>query len=470
MASHINAQRSNLSTPEMLGRFFYIVDPYKNMFEKPTDVPDYIGDAMPFFVAAVLLEMLVAYLKGEYNHKMFYVFNNVSGGIVQNVVNRAIINPLGFVAYCYIYNHYSVYELPWDSLWTWFAGFMGVDLAYYCFHRSTHEVNLLWAAHQMHHSSEDFNLTTATRQSLMQKYFKFFLPMAFFVPPSIYLVHFQFNLLYQFWIHTELVPKLGPLEYIFNTASHHRVHHGRNPYCIDKNYGGTLIIWDRLFGTFAEEKEKVSYGLVHTSETAVPMLLQTQHFYNIFQRAWRLEKWSDKFGAVFRGPGWMAECEKVGMTPEQLQLPEVEQPAQLREVEALKMEDRLETRYVLFHFLISCFIFWGFMIKQMSLTVPVLYGCLIFLFATLTSCGFILEGRWFWYHVEVVRCGCMLIIDGYLTLNNIDNPMLPEYVGYAVRFINVISLLVASFQILGSRDEQQPPTPEITKKRGKKTN
>uniref|UniRef100_A0AAV2LK75 Transmembrane protein 195 n=1 Tax=Knipowitschia caucasica TaxID=637954 RepID=A0AAV2LK75_KNICA len=111
------------------------------------------------------------------------------------------------------------------------------------------EVSFMWAAHQVHHSSEFYNLTTALRQSLSQQFtaWIFYLPLALAVPPSIFAVHIQLNLLYQFWIHTELIKDLGPLEWIINTPKHHRVHHGRNLYCIDKNYGGILIVWDRLF-------------------------------------------------------------------------------------------------------------------------------------------------------------------------------------------------------------------------------
>ena len=143
------------------------------------------------------------------------------------------------------------------------------------FSRSSVEVNLFWAAHQTHHSAENYNLSTALRQGAVQGYFSwiFYLPLALFVPPQIFLVHAQMNLLYQFWIHTDVIGNLGPFEYILNTPSHHRVHHGRNPYCIDKNYAGVFIIWDRLFGTFAAEREneQIAYGLIHPIKTFDPI-------------------------------------------------------------------------------------------------------------------------------------------------------------------------------------------------------
>ncbi|XP_077866610.1 alkylglycerol monooxygenase-like [Saccoglossus kowalevskii] len=156
------------------------------------------------------------------------------------------------------------------------------------------EVNFMWAAHQVHHSSEDYNLGTAIRQSIFQRHtaWIFYLPMALFVSPPTAYVHIQFVTLYQFWIHTEFVGSLGPVEYILNTPSHHRVHHGRNPYCIDKNYGGTLIIWDRLFGTFAPERERVVYGLVHPIASWNPFYIQfchLMHMWNLLYYAPLLE-------------------------------------------------------------------------------------------------------------------------------------------------------------------------------------
>ncbi len=152
------------------------------------------------------------------------------------------------------------------------------------------EVNLFWATHQTHHSAEDYNLSTALRQGVLQIYVSwiFYLPLAFFIPPQIFLIHSQMNLLYQFWIHTDIISNLGPFEYILNTPSHHRVHHGRNPYCIDKNYAGVFIIWDRLFGTFAAERdnEQIAYGLIHPINTFDPLETQVNSsFYLIKKRA-----------------------------------------------------------------------------------------------------------------------------------------------------------------------------------------
>ncbi|CAF1688914.1 unnamed protein product, partial [Adineta ricciae] len=182
-------------------------------------------------------------------------------------------------SYIWVYNNVHIFpRLPWNSPITYWVTFLGMDFGYYWFHRAAHEVNLFWASHQTHHSAENYNLSTALRQGVLQSYCSwiFYLPLALFVPPQIFLIHSQMNLLYQFWIHTDIISNLGPFEYILNTPSHHRVHHGRNPYCIDKNYAGVFIVWDRLFGTFAAEREneQIAYGLIHPISTFDPIETQ----------------------------------------------------------------------------------------------------------------------------------------------------------------------------------------------------
>ncbi|KHN86716.1 Alkylglycerol monooxygenase -like protein [Toxocara canis] len=180
--------------------------------------------------------------------------------------------------YMYVYNHFRIVDLPVESSLTWFIGFLSQDLVYYLTHRAIHEAGVFWSFHQMHHSSEYYNLSTALRKACLADYgtILFDVLQSFIVPPPIFLVHRYLNFLYQFWIHTEIITSLGPLEYILNTPSHHRVHHGRNPYCIDKNYGGTLIIWDRLFGTFEWERdsERPIYGAVDNVKTFDQLYLQ----------------------------------------------------------------------------------------------------------------------------------------------------------------------------------------------------
>lgn len=160
--------------------------------------------------------------------------------------------------------------------WTWPALLIAEDFCSYWYHRASHEVRIFWASHVNHHSSEHYNLSTALRQSWTTPFtgWPFWLPLIFAgFPVEFVLIQKTVSLLYQYWIHTELIGKLGPFEYLFNTPSHHRVHHGRNLQYLDKNYGGIFIIWDRMFGTFAEEEEAVDFGLVHNLESHNPVVI-----------------------------------------------------------------------------------------------------------------------------------------------------------------------------------------------------
>ncbi|CAL8259094.1 unnamed protein product [Boreogadus saida] len=172
----------------------------------------------------------------------------------------------------------------------------------------------LLISHQVHHSSEYYNLSTALRQSLVHHFLSwvFYLPMALAVPPSVFAVHIEFNLLYQFWIHTEVIKDLGPLEWILNTPSHHRVHHGRNLYCIDKNYGGVLIVWDRLFGTFTPEKDKVVYGLVFPIKTYESLNIQFHYYRYLWRKASRFNTLSEKLSTFSNGPSWKPGKPRLG--------------------------------------------------------------------------------------------------------------------------------------------------------------
>lgn len=199
--------------------------------------------------------------------------------------------------------------LAWDpkSPGHWLAAMVLVDLAYYGFHRASHRVNFYWAMHHVHHSSEDYNLAVALRQPWFSKLFDlpFYVGLAFLgLPVEMFLVSFTLNLLYQFGIHARFVPKLGALEKVFNTPSHHRVHHGVNPTCIDRNYGGILIIWDRLFGSFEEERFEPVYGTVKPNDSWNAAWANVVGFAELAQVAWRTRRWRDKLWIWLAPPEW----------------------------------------------------------------------------------------------------------------------------------------------------------------------
>ncbi|MFJ9831086.1 sterol desaturase family protein [Streptomyces sp. NPDC101169] len=205
---------------------------------------------------------------------------------------------------------------PWrlspSSAWTWLLLFFADDLAYYAFHRAHHRVRVLWASHVVHHSSVRFNLSTALRQSWTPMTgLPFWLPLALLgIPPWMILLQQAFSLVYQFFLHTERVDRLWrPVELVFNTPSHHRVHHGSNNEYLDRNYGGVLIVWDRLFGTFEPEGARAVYGLTKNIGTYNPVRVA----FHEYTAAWRdvraARNWRQRAGYLFGPPGWSPRAE-----------------------------------------------------------------------------------------------------------------------------------------------------------------
>ena len=198
-------------------------------------------------------------------------------------------------------------RMPADAWWTYALLFFADDLAYYWFHRISHEVRVFWASHVVHHSSEHYNLSTALRQTWVpMTYFPFWIPLALLgFAPWMILLQQSISLIYQFWIHTERIKRLPrPIEFIFNTPSHHRVHHGANEIYLDRNYGGILIIWDRLFGTFQGEEERVRFGLTKNIRTYNPVRVAFHEWIAIYHDVRGAGCWHDRLGYMFGGPGW----------------------------------------------------------------------------------------------------------------------------------------------------------------------
>ncbi|XP_070536466.1 alkylglycerol monooxygenase-like isoform X2 [Ptychodera flava] len=320
------------------------------------------------------------------------------------------IHSAEFSAYIWVCENLRLLDLAWNSPWTWIFCFLAVDVGYYWFHRFAHEVNFMWAFHQVHHSSEEYNLSTALRQSIFQRYtsWVFYVPIAFFVPPSIALVHIQFNTLYQFWIHTELIKTLGPLEYILNTPSHHRVHHGRNPYCIDKNYAGTLIIWDRMFGTFTPEDERIVYGVTHPLNSWNPIYIQFCHIIHMWNTFWSMSGIGHKLSVIFKGPGWEPGKPRLGCIED---IPKVKYPCP-------KYNSRYGVFgdvYILIHFL-TIYLAFEDIARQVSGLSQIVVLCgMGYIVLTLTSIGAICDRKSYAPLLEFVRCALYLILDATWT-------------------------------------------------------
>jgi sterol desaturase/sphingolipid hydroxylase (fatty acid hydroxylase superfamily) len=221
---------------------------------------DPIALAVPFFFLLIGLELLVARARRQRVYRFTDSFADLGCGVAQRVVLLLFEASL-LAVYALLYEHGRLVTFAPGSPWPCVIAIVGVDLGYYWWHRLSHEVNFLWAVHAVHHQSEDYNLAVALRQAVLSPItvMPFYLPLAVLgVPVLVYFIVVALSTLYQFWIHTELVGRMGVLEHLVNTPSLHRVHHGVNPEYLDKNYAATFICWDQLFGPFAARKPRSS--------------------------------------------------------------------------------------------------------------------------------------------------------------------------------------------------------------------
>lgn len=201
---------------------------------------------------------------------------------------------------------YALFDIT-PSWTSWLVLIVLGDLVYYWFHRLSHDVRFLWAAHVNHHSSERYNLSTALRQSWTTPFtvMLFWWPLALLgFSPEMILTTLAINTIYQFWIHTEVIDRVGPLEHVLNTASHHRVHHGSNVEYLDRNHGGIFIIWDKLFGTFTPEGAPVRYGLTRNIRTFHPVRIAFHEWQALWHDVRNARSWRDRLGYIFNPPGW----------------------------------------------------------------------------------------------------------------------------------------------------------------------
>jgi sterol desaturase/sphingolipid hydroxylase (fatty acid hydroxylase superfamily) len=272
-------------------------------------MPDLIQLAIPAFIALMLVEAIVGVLLQREIYEVKDAAASISMGL-GNLATDLLAKVVQFSILTFLYR-FAIFHIDYQW-WAWVLLFFCDEFSYYWFHRVSHECRIFWASHVVHHSSQRYNLSTALRQtwtgSFMSFVFWIWLPIVGF-PPIMIMTMKAISLLYQFWIHTELIHSLGPLEFVFNTPSHHRVHHGSNPRYIDRNHGGTLIIWDKLFGTFEPENpaDPVCFGLTKNIQTYNPVRIAFHEWAALFHDAWAAPGWRNKLHYIFGNPGWRHE-------------------------------------------------------------------------------------------------------------------------------------------------------------------
>ena len=269
-------------------------------------MPDLVYYAIPAFFALMLLEAWLSARMGADAYERRDTAASLAMGLGNVVVNAGVKTALAWPLFSWLYAH-RLFEIG-SGPPAWLLLFFADDLTYYGWHRASHEVRLLWAAHENHHSSQRFNLSTALRQSWTTPFttlpFYAVLPLLGFHPLMV-ATEVSVSLLYQFWIHTERIGRLPDwYELVFNTPSHHRVHHGANVEYLDRNHAGILILWDRLFGTFEPERAPVRYGLTKNIESFNPVRIAFHESVSMFRAARRAASWRDAAGYLLRPPGW----------------------------------------------------------------------------------------------------------------------------------------------------------------------
>ena len=344
--------------------------------------------AIPGFFILMALELLAACIMKRRVYRLNDAINSIGLGVLSQIVG-VFAKVLTIGIYAWVVQRVAVFDLPSDQAWVWISALVLYDFCYYWLHRMDHEVNVLWAAHVVHHQSERYNLSTALRQTGSGALlgWVFYLPMALLgYPVEVFAVVAVIDLLYQYWIHTELVGKLGWFDRVFASPSNHRAHHAVNDRYLDRNYGGIFILWDRMFGTFVEEDDadRPIYGTRAPLRSWNPLWANAEVYWAMAKDARHARRWRDKARVWFARPGWRpADVAERFPRPEfDMQRDEYDPPV-----------PRLMSLYCLLQFMLLLAMGVHFLQVAPTLSLVPVVAYLLFLLGSLGVIGALLEGR-----------------------------------------------------------------------------
>ncbi|MDE0786612.1 MAG: sterol desaturase family protein [Porticoccaceae bacterium] len=350
---------------------------------------NFVTYAIPFFLLLIVIELAWGWSKGNNTYRVNDSLNSLSLGLLSTVTKFVFLN-IGLLVFSRIEQNYAVWAFDMTSYAHWLVGLLFYDFLYYWFHRISHERQFFWGSHVVHHQSEDYNLSTALRQTSTSflTTWVFFIPCFFLgMPIYMYVSIATAQLIYQFWVHTQHIPKLGFIEWFMVTPSNHRVHHAQNKDYIDKNYGGLLIVWDRLFGTFKEEDEQLQpiYGIRSPLNSWNPLWANIHIFISMARDAWLTARWSDKFRVLWARTGWRPADVAARYPAEKSDLNNFNKyDPQLR----VKVNVGIIGQY----FIVSIFHAWGAQ-QASQLSTELLWATVIAQAYTLIVIGALLEGK-----------------------------------------------------------------------------
>lgn len=372
------------------------------------------------FVSCIFIEFILSKALKKNYVSAHYLIINLSVAFLQqltDLLNKGIF----LFAFVWIQQHYSLHHLfgwkkievvnpfsPFNSLqlFNYFLVVIIADFCQYWLHRFSHEVNIMWAGHVTHHSNSEYNLSVAVRQSAVEGIYTwlFFMPLAFFgIPWQMFVLAYAVSLLWQFLVHTQFVKQLGFLEMFMTTPSHHRVHHGKNERYIDKNYGAFFIVWDKLFGTFEPETEKVEYGITQPLQNENPLWSNVHHHIDIIKRVRKEKSWSGKMKWLFGKPSVIYGKEKNAALPTRFTpLPE-------------------KTVYVFINFLLTAVA--GFLLMNMveqTHNILLYIATAIGIFVCFSIYTALLENKKWADYAEIIRL-CVMVASGLVLIANAEN-------------------------------------------------
>lgn len=371
---------------------------------------NYLAFAMPAFFLFVYMEYKLAqHRKKEHLFKYESSVSNISIGIAERLINL-FVSASFYQVYYWVYNNYKIFDIP-NNWMVWIALILATDFVWYWYHRLGHEVNLFWAAHIVHHQSEEFNLTASARittiQALIRTVFWSILPLFGFHPTMVItmlLVHGA----YSFFTHTQVLNRIKWLEYVFITPSLHGVHHASDEKYLDKNYGDMFVFWDKMFGTFQAEEEQPKYGLTHPLKSYSFLWMHFHYYFEIYESYRRADTFKGKWKAVFGSPAYMDQDIR----------PELEK--KFLQDRRLRLKQLRFKGYLAFQISLSVVMLTWFTFFYNSYNTADRTFYLSFILITLINCGALLEQRKWIYYLEYFRLGILfsylLYIEGHLEL------------------------------------------------------
>ena len=398
--------------------------------------------ASPIFFLLIFIELWLDVKKESKVYRFSDAITSLSLGVISQT-QKFVLFSVAALVYAWLAKMFSFIEWNKESSFAWIAGFVLYDFFYYWYHRFSHQINFLWAAHVVHHQSEEYNLTTALRQTSSSIGAWLFYVPCFIIgmPAEIFFVSGALNLVYQFWVHTQLIDRLGWFEKVFVTPSHHRVHHGQNQEYIDKNHGGVFILWDKWFGTFQQELAdvKVIYGVRRAVSSFNPVWANLHTWYSLLLDAIRTKSWKDKIKIWFMPTGWRPDDVSIKFPIQKIK------PEQL--IKYSPKSSASSKYYVFYQYVISLLLGVIFVLfqNQIELYWRVIFWVLITL--PLITCSLFLENRSKVFALELFRLAlsASFILYWYLANTEVsaeaESSKVFDYLGYFLLGYFVISLL-----------------------------